>query len=111
MGRPKKYFTPEQSKEMKNLYNKLYYNKALANQKDSKRFIKSCEIIERYLAGIEVVNKNIDEKITVDTSKIEQLLKKAKAINLAVNIENSVKNMMTHNEGKVVEKVTDVEQK
>jgi hypothetical protein len=98
MGRPKKYYSAEEIQANKIIKNKLTYNKILASQTDKKRFIKSCDLILRYLSGVEVLNKNNDDKITIETGQIEQILKKAKAINLAVNIENSVKKMIIHRE-------------
>jgi hypothetical protein len=98
MGRPKKYYSVEQIQANKIIKNKLTYNKILASQTDKKRFNKSCDLILRYFSGVEILNKTHDDKITIETAQIEQILKKAKAINLAVNIENSVKKMIIHRE-------------
>jgi hypothetical protein len=94
MGRPK-IFTEEQIKQNRTRQNIANYNRILAAQGDKKRFTKSLDIIERYLMGVEKLNKTNDNKITVDISKLEQLLRKAKSINLAVKIEADVRKMMS----------------
>jgi 23S rRNA A2030 N6-methylase RlmJ len=94
MGR-KKVFTEEQIKENRTRQNIANYNRIIASQADKKRLNKSLETIERFLLGVEKLNKGSDNKITIDTSKMESLLRKAKDINLAVNIEASVRKMMT----------------
>jgi hypothetical protein len=99
MGR-KKIFTEEQIKQNRTRQNMNNYNRILAGQTDKKRFNKSLEIIERFLLGAEKLNKSNANKITVETAKMEQLLRRAKDINLVVNIEASVSKMMTE---KVVE--------
>jgi hypothetical protein len=94
MRRPKK-LTAEQVKLNKTFQNKANYNRILAMQNDKKRFNNCCEIIERFLLGVEKLNEVNDEKITVDATKIELLLRKAKNINLNIAMENSVKKMMS----------------
>jgi hypothetical protein len=89
-----KKFTDEELKAKKTIQNQINYNRILAAQSDKKRFNKSCEIIERFLLGVEVLNNHKDEKISVDTKKIEMLLRKAKAINLNIRMENSVEKIM-----------------
>jgi hypothetical protein len=95
MGRPRKY-PLDQLKEIKTLYNKTNYNRILAIQPDLKRLNKSYDIVERYLDGVEKLNKTNERKIVVDTSKLVQLLKKANNINLNIRIEESVKKMKVY---------------
>jgi hypothetical protein len=99
MGRPTKY-PLDQLKEIKTLYNKTNYNRILAIQPDLKRLTKSYGIVERYLDGVEKLNKTNERKIVVDTSKLTQLLKKANNINLNIRIEESVKKMKVYQEVK-----------
>jgi 5'-deoxynucleotidase YfbR-like HD superfamily hydrolase len=94
MGRHKIY-TDEQIKQNRALHNKANYNRILAAQSDKKRFVNSLDIIERFLDGVEKLNKVKESKITVETTKLEQLLKKAKAINMSVKIEADVRKMMS----------------
>jgi hypothetical protein len=93
MGRPKK-LSPEQVKQNKTLQNKANYNRIIATQEDRKRFNNCCEIIERFLIGVEKVNRSSVDKISVDITKLEQLLRKAKNINLTIKMENSVNKIM-----------------
>jgi hypothetical protein len=95
MGRPRKY-PLDQLKEIKTLYNKTNYNRILAIQPDLKRLTKSYGIVERYLDGVEKLNKINEHKIVVDTSKLTQLLTKANSINLNVRIEESVKKLKVY---------------
>jgi hypothetical protein len=89
MGRNKK-FTEEELNLKKVAQNRANYNRILALESDQKRFNKCCEVIERFLLGVEALNKHKDEKISVNTMKIEMLLQKAKAINLNIQMENSL---------------------
>jgi hypothetical protein len=93
MGRHK-IFTEEQIKQNRALHNKANYNRILAAQSDKKRFVNSLEIIERFLDGVEKLNKVKESKITVETTKLELLVKKAKAINMSVKVEEDVRKMM-----------------
>jgi hypothetical protein len=93
MGKLKVY-TEEQIKQNRSKQNKVYYNRVLAKQTDKKRFNKSLEIIERYLLGVEKLNKTNPEKITVESTKLEELLQKVKSLNLAVNIAENVNKIM-----------------
>jgi hypothetical protein len=97
MGRPKR-LTKEQAEKNKIMQNKANYNRIIASQQDKKRFYNCCTTIERYLAGVEKINstKNIgDERILVDSEKLEQLLKRAKQINLNSRIYDSVSKIMS----------------
>jgi 5'-deoxynucleotidase YfbR-like HD superfamily hydrolase len=107
MGRHK-IFTAEQIKQNRALHNKANYNRILAAQSDKKRFVNSLDIIERFLDGVEKLNKVKESKITIETAKLEQLLKKVKAINLAVKIEEDVRKMMSE---KIAEETVKEEQK
>jgi hypothetical protein len=51
-------------------------------------------MLERYLLGVEKLNKSNENKIAVDITRMEQLLRKAKANNFAVKVEESVRKMM-----------------
>jgi hypothetical protein len=93
MGRNKKFAT-EELRLKKHTQNKANYNRLLALESDQKRFNKCCETIERFMCGVEKLNKINDEKITVNTARIEALLRRAKNINLNVRMENSVKMIM-----------------
>jgi hypothetical protein len=97
MGRPRKY-PLDQLKEIKTLYNKTNYNRILAIQPDLKRLTKSYGIVERYLDGVEKLNKTNDHKIVVDTSKLTQLLKTTNNINLNIRIEETVKKLKVFQE-------------
>jgi hypothetical protein len=93
MGR-KKIFTDEQLKVNKTLQNKANYNRIIAGQTDKKKYNRTLEMLDRYLDGVEKLNKTNEKKISVETVRLEQLLKKAKAINFAVRIEENVRKMM-----------------
>jgi hypothetical protein len=89
-----KKFTDEELKAKITIQNQINYNRILASQSDQKRFNKSCEIIERFLLGVETLDKSNDEKITVNILKLETILRKAKTINLNIRMENSVEKIM-----------------
>jgi endonuclease III len=108
MGRHK-IFTEEQLKLNKSKQNIANYNRIIAGQTDRKRFNRTLEMLERYLLGVEKLNKTNENKIAVDINRMEQLLKKAKAINFAVKIEESVRKMMAAES--VVEKSEEEEMK
>jgi hypothetical protein len=90
----RKVFTEEQIKANRTRQNIANYNRILASQSDNKRFNKSIETIERYLLGVEKLNKTREFKIMIDTSKMESILRKAKQINLAIKIEADVRKIM-----------------
>jgi endonuclease III len=93
MGRHK-IFNEEQLKANKTKQNMANYNRIIAAQTDRKRFNRTLEMLERYLSGVEKLNKTNENKIAVDITRLEQLMKKAKAINFAVRIEETVRKMM-----------------
>jgi hypothetical protein len=104
MGRPKK-LSQEQVQQNKIMQNKANYNRIIASQQDKKRFYNCCSTIERYLAGVEKINstKNPgDERLTVDVEKLEQLLKRAKQINLNSRMFDSAFKIMQEHTDEIV---------